>query len=170
MRLEIEIYSILKLLLDSKMKNLKILIHKIIFLFTLAIIGLQPGMAQETQLTIIGNTQSVPGELNMNQLRSVLRGEKLRWDDGSSIKIALMKTNTAVGTDTCKKIYNMTGNELNKYFLALVFQGKVKAPTFFNTVSELESYVAQTPGAIGVSQNSSNSEIKIVLVDGKNQF
>jgi len=129
-----------------------------------------PLLAQENQLTIIGNQQSVPDELNQDQLRSVLRGEKLRWDDGSSIKIALMKTSTPVGSATCKKLYNMTENELNKYFLALVFQGKVKAPSFFNSISELESYVAQTPGAIGVSQNSTNGEVKIITVEGKNQL
>ena len=126
--------------------------------------------AQDLELTVIGNPQSVPSEMNMNQLQSVLKGEKFRWDDGSPVRIALMKTNTPIGTTTCNKIYNMTGNELNKYFLALVFQGKVKAPTFFNSVSELESYVAQTPGAIGVLQNSTDDQIKIILVDGKKQI
>ena len=59
---------------------------------------------------------------------------------------------------------------LNKYFLALVFQGKVKAPAFFNSVSELEAYVAQTPGAIGVVQNTSTDQIKVVVVDGKKEI
>jgi len=144
-----------------------------IFNFVIIIIGLfhfAPVIAQDIELTIIGNTESVPDELTMNQLKSILRGEKLRWDDGKGIKIALMKTNTPVGTGTCEKIYDMTGNELNKYFLALVFQGKVKAPTFFNSVNELESYVSQTPGAIGVSHNSTTDLIKIVSIDGKNAF
>jgi len=144
-----------------------------IFNFVIIIIGLfhfTPVIAQDIELTIIGNTESVPDELTMNQLKSILRGEKLRWDDGKGIKIALMKTNTPVGTGTCEKIYDMTGNELNKYFLALVFQGKVKAPTFFNSVNELESYVSQTPGAIGVSQDATADLIKIVSIDGKNAF
>lgn len=137
------------------------------------IIGLfhyTPVIAQDIDITIIGNTESVPDDLTMIQLKSVLRGEKLRWDDGTGIKIALMKTNTPVGKSTCDKIYDMSGNELNKYFLALVFQGKVKAPTFFNSVSELESYVSQTPGAIGVSQNAAADLIKIVSIDGKKAF
>jgi hypothetical protein len=123
--------------------------------------------AQNMELTVIGNAQSVPSEMDMNQLRAVLKGEKMRWEDGSSVKIALMKTNTRIGSDTCDKLYKMTGNELNKYFLALVFQGKVKAPTFFNSVSDLEEYVAETPGAIGVSQNTTDAQLKIILVDGK---
>jgi len=123
--------------------------------------------AQDEQLVVIGNSVSVPSEIDMNQLKSVLKGEKLRWNDGSIVSIALMKTNTPIGSNTCNKIYNMTGNELNKYFLALVFQGKVKAPTFFNSVNDLEAYVAQTPGAIGVLQKPNDTLLKIILVDGK---
>ena len=146
---------------------MKILIFKFMFIFIFGLVGSLPIVAQDIELTIVGNAENVPDELNMMQLKSVLRGEKLRWDSGASIKIALMKTNTPIGTRTCEKIYDMTSNELNKYFLALVFQGKVKAPNFFNSISELENYVSQTPGAIGVSQKTANSPNKIVLVDGK---
>jgi F0F1-type ATP synthase beta subunit len=124
--------------------------------------------AQDVSLSIVGNLESVPDEMNMSLLKSVLMGEKQRWDDGRSIKIALMKTNTPVGKSTCDKIYDMTGNELNKYFLALVFQGKVKAPTFFNSIDELERYIAQTPGAIGVSQQTKADQVKIIIIEGKN--
>ena len=126
--------------------------------------------AQDEQLVVIGNAVSVPSDMDMNQLKSVLKGEKLRWNDGSVVSIALMKTSTTIGSNTCSKIYNMTGNELNKYFLALVFQGKVKAPTFFNSVDDLEAYVAQTPGAIGVLQKTNDTLLKIILVDGKKQI
>ena len=149
---------------------MKLMIYNFVIILISGFLLPSPVFAQDTELTIIGNAQSVPSEMNMNQLKSVFKGERFRWEDGSSIKIALMKTNTSIGSDTCKKLYNMTGNELNKYFLALVFQGKVKAPTFFNSVSELESYVAQTPGAIGVSQSATDKLLKIILVDGKKQI
>lgn len=126
--------------------------------------------AQETPLTVVGNSQSVPSSMDMNQLRSVLKGERLRWDDGTKVVIALMKTNTPVGINTCERVYNMSGNELNKYFLALVFQGKVKAPIFFSSPNELESFVSQTPGAIGVLQNVTDNLLKVVLVDGAKQI
>lgn len=140
------------------------------FIFIFGFLGSLAIVAQDIELTIVGNAENVPDELNMRQLKSVLRGEKLRWDSGASIKIALMKTNTLIGKSTCEKIYDMTGNELNKYFLALVFQGKVKAPTFFNSISELENYVSQTPGAIGVSQKTTDSPNKIILVDGNDKI
>lgn len=149
---------------------MKIMIFKFIFIFIFGIFWSMPSIAQDVELTIVGNSESVPSEMNMAQLKSVLRGEKQRWDDGASVKIALMKTTTPIGKGTCEKIYDMTGNELNKYFLALVFQGKVKAPTFFNSIGELENYISQTPGAIGVSQKVPDSENKTVLIDGKEKI
>lgn len=126
--------------------------------------------AQDIPLNVVGNPGSVPEQMDMNRLRSVLRGEQLRWDNGIAVKIALMKTNTSVGSHTCQRIYNMSANDLNKFFLAQVFQGKVKAPIFFTSESELESYVARTPGAIGVLQHTSEGEVHILLIDGKQQL
>jgi len=119
---------------------------------------------QETELTIVGNIKSVPTNMELDQLKSVLKGEKLRWDDGSKVIIALMKTDTPIGLNTSKRIFNMTGNQLNKHFLALVFQGKVKAPTFFDSADELEAYVAHTPGAIGVIQKVNDTQLNTIMV------
>jgi hypothetical protein len=152
------------------MKSMKQLTMHLTMVVAACLVSFSIAIGQDLELNIIGNPESVPAELNMNLLRSVFRGEKQRWDDGVSIKIALMKTSTPIGVSTCKKVYNMTGNELNKYFLALVFQGKAKAPIFFNSIKELENYVAETPGAIGVSQNTIEGPIKIVTVDGKKQL
>ncbi len=95
-------------------------------------------------------------------------GEQQRWRSGTKITIALMKTNTAAGKNTSETIYGMSSDELNKFWLALVFQGKAAAPNFFNSASELENFVAQNPGAIGiVDQVAANDEIKTVQVEGK---
>jgi hypothetical protein len=64
----------------------------------------------------------------------------------------------------------MSGDELNRFWLALVFQGKASAPNFFNSMSELESFVAQTPGAIGIVKKESSNESKLIPVDGKKEF
>jgi len=118
-------------------------------------------------LTVIGNGKGVPAGLTLPQLKSVLKGELMRWKDGTKMTIVLMKTNTPVGMSTCKKLYNMSPNDLNKLFLALVFQGKGEAPVFFNSVSELETFINQTPGAIGVIESAAANKEKVVLINGK---
>ena len=120
---------------------------------------------QET-LTVIGNAKGAPAELKMMQVQSILRGEKQRWGDGTKVVIALMKTNTPLGIMTSKKIFNMSPDQLNKYWLGLVFQGKADAPSFFNSMNELEAFVAQTPGAIGITAQPPTNG-KTIIVDGK---
>lgn len=133
----------------------------ILFLF------LSPRLAAQETLTVIGNGKGSPSELKLIQLQSILKGEKLRWNDGTKVVIALMKTNTPVGSITSKKVFNMSGDQLNKYWLALVFQGKADAPSFFNSVNELETFVAQTPGAIGIIGQPPTIASKTIIVDGK---
>lgn len=125
--------------------------------------------AQET-ISVIGNSKGVPTTMNFNEFKNVMKGEKQRWSDGTKIVIALMKTGTPVGQVSSKKIYNMSGDELNRFWLALVFQGKASAPTFFNSLSELEAFVAQTPGAIGIVKRAPSNESKLVAIDGKKEF
>jgi len=122
--------------------------------------------AQDGGLVVIANTESVPPELNKNQLNSVLRGEQQRWKDGSKVIIALMDPDTPTGRNTCTRVYNMSGDELQKYFLLLVFQGKARAPNFFDSTGELEAFVAKTPGAIGVLNEKTDSTVNTVLIDG----
>ena len=115
---------------------------------------------------VIANGKGAPAEMKLAQLKAVMRGERLRWPDGSKVVIALMKSSTPIGVNTGQKIYNMSANELNKYWLALVFQGKADAPNFFNSEAELEAFIAQTTGAIGVV-NQPPTGGKTILIDGK---
>ncbi|MDB5246230.1 MAG: hypothetical protein JWQ40_624 [Segetibacter sp.] len=133
----------------------------IIFLFISA-----ASFSQES-LIVIGNRKGPPSELKIGQLQSILKGEKQRWSDGTKVVIALMKTNTPAGTATSKKVFNMSGDQLNKYWLALVFQGKADPPSFFNSASELEAYVVQTAGAIGIIGQAPTIAQKTIMVDGK---
>lgn len=143
----------------------KLLIVVLLLFFGLA------ARAQETPLSAISNQKGPPSAMNLSELKSIFKGEKQRWRDGTKISIALMKTNNPVGRTICKKVYDMSADELNKFWLALVFQGKVSAPNFFNSVEELEEFVAQNPGAIGIiNEMARTSDIKTVIINGKKTF
>jgi hypothetical protein len=132
-----------------------------LFVLTLSI-------ARSQSLSVIANQKGSPSNLNWNELRSVFMGEKQRWSNGTKIIIALMKTNNPLGMTVCKKVYDMKPDELNKYWLALVFQGKVSAPFFFNSVSDLQNFVSQNPGSIGIiDQTVNTADVKTLAVDGK---
>jgi hypothetical protein len=129
------------------------------------------GSAQQTTLTAIGNVSGAPESMKQSELKAIMMGEKQRWKNGKRIIIALMKTNTALGKATSTKIYDMSGDELNKYWLSLVFQGKAQAPVFFTSVADLQNFVAQNPGAIGIIDKPvAGTEVRSVMIDGKPSF
>jgi hypothetical protein len=125
-------------------------------------------VAQSQVLSVIANQKGSPTNLSWNELKSVFMGEKLRWGNGTKIVVALLKTNNPLGIAVCKRIYDMDPDELNKYWLGLVFQGKVSAPFFFNSVSELQNFISQNPGSIGIIDQSVNiANVKTLVVDGR---
>ncbi len=127
-------------------------------------------VAQTLNLAAITNPKGALPELSFEELTAIMKGEKQRWKDGTVITIALMKSSTSTGEATAKKVYGITGDGLNKYWLALVFQGKAKAPAFFNSPGDLETFVSQTPGAIGILEDTPDLKIKPLIIDGKKSF
>ena len=167
------------MLLDFNMKKLVPFISKIITYLPYGKLFLVWSMlsvsmlvtAQENLLVAVGNPSTVPTDLKLTELKSILLGEKQRWKDGSRIIIALMKTNTPIGKNTSTRMYDMTGDQLNKFWLALVFQGKAQAPNFFNTTADLENFVSQTKGAIGIIDKPIiDGEIRSIIVNGQKSF
>lgn len=117
-------------------------------------------------LSVVVNAKGAPSDMDLKKLKSVLKGEQQRWQDGTKIKLALMKTTTDIGSDMTTRIYGMTGKELNKYFLAKVFQGKMSSPDFFESESDLLSFVSSKEGAIGII-STTKATGKILNIDGK---
>ena len=127
--------------------------------------------ADEPNIMVIANEKGAPTTLTMKELKSIFQGEKQRWNDGTKISIAFMKSSTPVGSATSNKVLKMSGDQLNKFWLALVFQGKAKAPFFYGSASEVESYVSQNAGAIGVVESGYQVKgVKVISIDGKKSF
>lgn len=119
----------------------------------------------DTALSIIANEKGAPASLTLRELRTIMQGEKQRWPDGTRISLAFMKTSTPAGEATARKLLKMNGDEFNKYWLALVFQGKTTAPMFFTSATDLESYVTSNPGAIGVIDAKFDTKARVILID-----
>jgi hypothetical protein len=138
------------------------------FLVVLLFLLAAPQVRAQDTLAAIANQNGAPTALSFKELRAVLMGEKQRWDNGTKVVIALIKTNNSLGETICKVVFNMKPDELNKYWLSLVFQGKASAPYFFNSVAELEDFISQNPGAIGITNKAvSSHNVRIITIDRK---
>jgi len=124
--------------------------------------------ARPDSLTVVVNPHRGLKSMRSAELRAIFKGEKPRWQNGEKVVIALMKTSTPTGAMTAEKLYKMTVDELNRYWVAMVFRGQAKAPKSFDSEEELLKFVAKTRGAIGVvSSAAADTTIVPIVVDGK---
>ena len=137
----------------------------------MALMGWFAVSAQDTSFVAIGSLKGVPAEMKMAELKSVLKGEKQRWADGTKVVIAMIKSTSPMGKAISEKIYSMSGDEVRGFWTRISFAGKFDPPNVFNTPAEVESFVAQNPGAIAVLDKPSTSpEVKTILIGGKKSF
>ncbi|MFI5154487.1 MAG: hypothetical protein ACHQET_14215 [Chitinophagales bacterium] len=126
---------------------------------------------QDSTLVAVGNLKGVPASMKMSELKSVLKGEKQRWSDGTKVIIAMVKSTTPIGKSVSSKIYSMSGDGVRSFWAGISFAGKFDPPNVFNTLPEVETFVAQNPGAIAIIDKSSAlSDVKTILIDGKKSF
>lgn len=143
--------------------------RKYFFVLLLLFVGLI-AKSQDTTLTVISNIKGAPSNMKMAELKSILNGEKDRWSDKTKVSVVMMKTTTPIGKSACSKIYQMDPEEVATARLLLEFGQKARVKTC-NSIGELESFIAENPGAIGVTGKFSNTpNIKVIMIDGKKSF
>ncbi|MBK6640718.1 MAG: hypothetical protein IPI23_01290 [Bacteroidetes bacterium] len=121
--------------------------------------------SQESKLAVVANDKGAPETITEAEIIKIFKGEKQWWKDGTKIVIAFMKTSTPTGSEASKKVLGMSGDQLNKHWLSLVFQGKAKAPVFFNTEKELVDFVSQNKGAIGIVHKNQTGNSRTLSID-----
>ena len=131
----------------------------------IAVGNISTGIAQENKLAVVANEKGAPETMTETEIIKIFKGEKQWWKDGTKIVIAFMKTSTPTGSEASKKVLGMNGDQLNKHWLSLVFQGKAKAPVFFNTEKELVDFVNQNKGAIGIVHKNQTGNSRTVVID-----
>ncbi len=142
---------------------------KIIFLLLFSIY--LTAHSQDNALTVSGNNNGTPVQMSLAELKTVFLGEKAKWANGQKVIIALMKLNTPAGKLTCDKLYKMTPDQVTKHWLTVSIKGTMDAPVFFNTAVELRNFVSLTPGAIGITNETTAApSTRTILIDGKKNF
>src|SRR5258706_11456325 len=108
---------------------------------SLLLLSLLSGLFLHAQnLSVIGNPNSVPNEMTQARFISVFKGETKNWDNGTKVKLALMRSTTETGQQTCSKVYKMSCDDVTKFLLRKAMEANTLAPVFFNMVSELQSF------------------------------
>ena len=110
------------------------------------------GLAQQTNLGQLEFAANVKGveSLTSKEVVQIFRNGRSLWASGEKVIIVLPSNKSVMAESVAKNLYGGSVTAMQKFWLALVFQGRANPPVFLQTEEEIVSYIAKNPGAIGV--------------------
>lgn len=104
---------------------------------------------------IIGNNTGVKS-INETSFKSYMKGKYNFWDNDNQVLIVLPSSNHPDAEDISKLVYSKSHTSVRKYWLSLVFQGRVASPKFCDSDEEMIDFVKSKKGAIAIVKRSAN--------------
>jgi ABC-type phosphate transport system substrate-binding protein len=115
--------------------------------------------------TLFGQTRSLDGfqlvgnktgleSVNRKQMQGIFSGTQSIWKTNEQVIVVMPSNKADFADDFASSVLQMTHPALQKYWLALVFQGRSNAPVFLNSSAEILEYVKKNQGAIGMVKMS----------------
>ncbi|MEN9509161.1 MAG: hypothetical protein RLZZ621_1724 [Gemmatimonadota bacterium] len=126
----------------------------VVTVMTLPMVAMRaPSAPPQPSFQIIGNTVGV-AELDSSSLRAVFRGERSAWPSSKPVTIILPSARAEFAESLSRLLFRTSPGGMQRYWLALVFQGRATPPVFLDSADEMIAYVRRTPGAIAVVPTS----------------
>jgi len=100
-------------------------------------------------LMLIGNQTGLTS-INRKQLNGTFRGTQSIWKTKEQVIVVMPSSKAEFAEQFAVSVLQMSHSAVQKYWLALVFQGRANVPVFLNSSIEIIEYVKKNPGAIAV--------------------
>lgn len=134
-----------------------------LFLSLALLLGLASA-ARAQDATFIVNPQGADAAISAEDLKSVLLGNKTKWDGGGLIKLVVLTSGPA-HEHVMQTHAQRSADQFDKYWKKLVFTGKGVMPVQAADEAAMIDYVARTPGALGyVSPAAVTDRVKEIPV------
>ena len=117
--------------------------------------GTEPGLTTErsakappmTDFVLIGNATGI-SDVDSSTLRAIFRGERSQWPSNRPVTIILPSSRAEFAEPLARMVFRSSPSGMQRFWLALVFQGRASPPVFLDSAEEMVAYVRRTPGAI----------------------
>jgi hypothetical protein len=125
--------------------------------------------AQVPEKYIVVVNEAVNSSIKKKELNAYLKGEKNYWPNGSRVIISLPSPKTELADEVAQGVFKTNVMGMQKYWLSLVFQGRVDPPYFMMTDEETIAFVRSTKGAFGIIQTKNKSLAADLIINFKEQ-
>ena len=132
----------------------------------LAILLLLTPLASATNGTavIVNNTTSV-SEISARDLAQIYLGKKTLWPSGTRIVPVLIDPENTSAARFLMGTVKKTTSQYRAYWKRRLYSGGGSVPRTFRSSAAVVDYVARTPGAIGVVEDSvKDARVQVVTV------
>jgi hypothetical protein len=124
------------------------------FIFFLATMTFASIKAQNfSKYQVIGNNIGLKS-MSESSLKSSMKGKNNLWNNNIQVQIVLPTSNHVNAEEISNLIYNKSHTSVRKYWLSLVFQGRVAAPIFCDTDEEILIFIKNKKGSIGLIEKT----------------
>ena len=122
------------------------------FVFSLMILSGIGGHSKENPLEELIFLANVKGTeaLTAKEVVQIFRNGRSLWPSGEKVIIVLPSNKSEYAEEVAENLYGGSVTSMQKFWLALVFQGRANPPVFLQTAEEIFDYISKNPGAIGV--------------------
>jgi hypothetical protein len=96
---------------------------------------------------VVGNEIGVTS-LTIAEVRAIFRGERALWSNGLRVTVVLPSNRAPYAEAFAEDILGMRPAAMQRYWLALVFQGRAEPPVAQVSVPAALLFLARTPGSI----------------------
>jgi hypothetical protein len=114
---------------------------------------------------LIVNKDVPENSLTRYEARSIFLGEKSRWDNGKTVKFAVLEAG-AVHRAFLQDVVGKTSHQFLNYWRKKVFNGESLAPKTFLNAQDVVRFVTANSGAVGyVSADYVSDSVKIITIE-----
>ena len=151
---------------NSMFKPLRLFLAATLTLVTF--FAIQGVVAQNDSYVIIVNKNNSITESNVSRkyLRNIFMLNKLSWPDGDRARPVLPSEDQASYKILLKKVLKTNDRKLKQHWLQLKQRTGTSQPTQLSSESAIISFVANTPGGLGVVSASANLPDTVKVLTG----
>lgn len=120
------------------------------------------------EIAIIVNRQNPVNDLSSGELTRIFKAERQYWD-GDKILLLMRESASWEKEVILKKVYSMSNEELDKFWLGKIFRGEVISfPAVFGSDDMVKKLINTKAGIISfIDSKAADASVKVLKIDGK---
>jgi len=120
-------------------------------------------------IALIVNQENTLEDISFHELVQIFKLDKLAWMNGTQIYLVMRESGTVEKQLVMEKILKMDEQQLKKYWLKKLYQGKItKYPSAAISNETVKRLINKIPGAIGyIDVEAVDSRVKVLRIDGE---